>query len=695
MRNPRTILSLVAGAALIALGWWWRSSATSAHADPLERSTAESSTSSLRDELDEQEAVAPAESRDEREALAAPAPFGAPALHGIVTTPDERPLAGVRVSMFDDARIETLSDADGSFVFAEVERPRQLVAELAGWIQIAEPEPRLASNGGFDPLQLVMAPVAALQVRVVDAAGDPAVNHVVWVDVSPAEPHGRMESGYRSYQPPRASRTTDEYGVAVFETLAAECRLSVHVDRDLEWVTAGVLGERGPAAVPLVLEAGEERELTARLGTRIAIEGVVLEPNGEGSPQAAVTAYALDLLRAGRPSYLAGVRTDEAGRFRLEGIAAGSVRRVLVTAQSTIGEIPAKSMFGGPTRPDPLCVDSAEVSLDEHGRPPQPIELHVEPQLKLGGVLLDENGQPVAAGVRLVPHDEPKLVDRLISGTALWRESYRDGSFRFTGVPPGRYDVVAHDRGRETVRVDDVESGTEDLVIRFPNGVPARVELIVDGDETLDQLVCLCTRLEPLPGVGDGLRALPREATYEGPFGWPAEALGLWFGAQSYHGSLGSAMFSSAPVQGDSLTLELDEGLYWIGVKASTPGGGLYFPMGTGLVRVTRGDHRLRFRLRRTTSVEGVVHGARVEDGLCVALSTPDGRLVPLDVRRDDMHDFSDLSAGGRFRLESVPTGRFELRVGTAEELRAGASRAKQALELTADDAVHVVELRL
>lgn len=616
-------------------------------------------------------------------------------LRGIVTTPDETPLAGARVTVVDTQEHETLSDENGRFEFVGLERPGGLIVEFEDWMQIAAPEPKRAEDGGFTFLHVVMTPLASLELVALDAQELPVAGWNTRVDISPAEPHGLQESGYREYQPPRQSRTTDAHGVALYEKLAANCRLLVLVDRAYEWVADDELTERRTGAVPIVLEAGERRRLVVRLGTHVSLEGVVREASGDPSPRARVVVYALDQLDRGRRLQVDSQRADEEGRFRIATVTSAPTSRVLIVAQSTIGEVPPKGMFGGTKHPDPLCIDSLEIPLDAAGHHAPPLELTVSPLLAIAGTLRDTSGAGVHGSVCLVPHAESPLVDRLISGTPLTRESTFDGRFRFTGVPPGRYDVVATDRGRETVRIDEVEAGTEDLILTFPDGVPARVEVIVDCDDTLEQVVILCSRLEPLPGVGDDAPHLPRAADLHDPFGWPEPALGLWYGSQSYYGPLGAANFSSGPLQAsDTKTLELNEGLYWIGAKARTVNGALCFPIGTGLVRVTRGEYRLRFHLTPSTTVRGIVRGAKVEDALCIALTTSDGRLIAMDVRREDMHDLTDLSAAGRFTLHQVPTGHYELRVGTAEELRTGRARLRHAIELVEGEE-HEVELEL
>jgi len=80
-----------------------------------------------------------------------------------------------------------------------------------------------------------------------------------------------------------------------------------------------------------------------------------------------------------------------------------------------------------------------------------------------------------------------------------------------------------------------------------------------------------------------------------------------------------------------------------------------------GRVEVARGE----------TAGGGAGRAAEGAD-LCVALALPDGRLVPVDVRRERMSALVELGADGRFAVSSVPSGTLDLRLGSPEQLRRG-----------------------
>lgn len=618
---------------------------------------------------------------------------------GIVTTMSDVPLAGVTLRSVDGkdgVMRQATSDADGRFTLGALTYPREIDAELEGWTQVATPTPQTTSTRQYRPVHVVMTRTGTLEVAIVDADGAPVVGHGAYVDVSPAEVHGRKESGHRSHQPPRRTGTAGNDGVLVLEDVPAECRLRLSVDREREWVRGDELCDRGPGAVPLVLEPGERRRVVARAGARVRIGGVVLEPGGSPSPGARVTVRALDVvdgfdgLEQGRPNYVGSATTDEDGRFALEATTAGSPRRVLVYAESTVGEEPSLSPFGGAKPPDPLCAAWREIDFASGPATRTDLVLQVAPLAKLTGKVVDEAGEGVSARVTVTPEDGAPLVDRSISGRLFERGTGGNGDFRFIGLRRGAYTVTATTSDGRSARAESIAADTPDLTLTLERGTPATVHVAVDASVPLDEVIVLCTRLEPLPGVGDDAPALPEDADYSEPFGWPAPALGLWYGGQTYQGPLGRAMFSSSPVEGGARTYELSPGLYWIGAKARGADGSQCFPIGTGLVRVNGGEHRVRFHLSPAGSIEGLVRDADPRTGPCVALATTDGRLVPVDARRDDMQPVQDLSASGRFSIGSAPAGTFEVRVGTLEEVTGGYAPVRRVVEVRAGETARV-----
>lgn len=157
--------------------------------------------------------------------------------------------------------------------------------------------------------------------------------------------------------------------------------------------------------------------------------------------------------------------------------------------------------------------------------------------------------------------------------------------------------------------------------------------------------------------------------------------LGLWYGESGRTDKRGKMSFDLTSAKQFPHTLELDEGLGWIGVKAKTADGDYTFPVGTGLVRLNAGEHELTFHQSPGSRVEGRVLGVPPNAGLFVAIATPEGDLLPLDVRRDELREMTELGAPGTFAFSLVPEGDRELRVGTRQELAAGRWRLREPFE--------------
>jgi hypothetical protein len=155
----------------------------------------------------------------------------------------------------------------------------------------------------------------------------------------------------------------------------------------------------------------------------------------------------------------------------------------------------------------------------------------------------------------------------------------------------------------------------------------------------------------------------------------------LWSGAGNAADELGRTLFVLTEMKENPTTLELDDGLMWIGAKAEAKDGNTSFPIGTGLVHVAPGEYRLRFELTPTGSIEGRVRGGPAGRELFVALARG-GELLTLDVRQREMRSLCALGADGYYRFPLVPAGALELRVGTREELATGRWTKREEFQL-------------
>ena len=291
------------------------------------------------------------------------------------------------------------------------------------------------------------------------------------------------------------------------------------------------------------------------------------------------------------------------------------------------------------------------------------------------------------------PADSRLLAQQLPTGapvwTRVWTPASGAGRFRFLGLVPGKYDLEFSATGRARVWKRGVEAGEEGLLVTLDDPRPVTVRVDVESEVELKQVIVLRGRLRPHPGFSEHVPRL-RSGTYEEPSGWPRTWFGLVYGEGGQTDDRGDLRYQLWPTDELPLTLELDEGFGWIGVKGTTVGGVDTFPVGTGLVELTEGTYELTFHQVPGCRVEGRVQGITPDAELFVAIASSKGSLLTLDVRRGERSAMSELGAQGTFAFRMVPEGVHELRVGSKEELLAGRGRLRQSFEARAGDPVRL-----
>jgi hypothetical protein len=130
-----------------------------------------------------------------------------------------------------------------------------------------------------------------------------------------------------------------------------------------------------------------------------------------------------------------------------------------------------------------------------------------------------------------------------------------------------------------------------------------------------------------------------------------------------------------------STQVDLDEGFYWFGAKGTDPDGRPFGSVGTGLVRVEAGDHKVRFVLAPAVAIEGRLVG---EDVLRLQAGIARRGGLELDVGGEGLFPFRPVGADGSFAFAAVPVGENEIWIGTATELAAGKPARRQALTVEA-----------
>ena len=256
---------------------------------------------------------------------------------------------------------------------------------------------------------------------------------------------------------------------------------------------------------PVTGRSGEGRPIDVREGERFdkadfslrrpgAIEGRLLDEFGDPAPDLQVQLATVEFV-AGRHRLMPVASpmnaTDDKGHFRVAGLSPGNYFLTAPWTQDTEKQ-GATAAFAPTLYPGTTELASAQpirvgVSEDTTGIT---LSLVPAPMAKVSGRLVDAAGQPTVGAVMM------NLSDR--SGGALIvpvRTSTRaDGSFTFTGVPPGTYVIQAFGQqvstagnlgasefGWAPVTVDGVD--ITGLTVRVRQGPAARGRIVLEDDD--------------------------------------------------------------------------------------------------------------------------------------------------------------------------------------------------------------------
>ena len=530
-------------------------------------------------------------------------------------------------------------------------------------------------RGAFLPRELTVAPHATLEVLLVDPDGQPIVDELVSVRIADHEAHG-VASPFDSKKRGWSVRAeADGDGRVRFEGLPAQQCLVVYgptggkprIRADGELVGLEELAPR------LRLEPGEVREATITGRSTFSVTIKVLEPDGSPSPSPITSAIALDRQTGRTTGYLDGGFADEGGvrEFQLEPV--GGERDAFIMAQGRIGEIRSMSPFGGSTPPDPLHAGWALVPLPWTGAP---VEIQLGVMEKIGGRVVDSEGQAIQAEVRLRPMQDDWMENQLLSGQPKMVNTSEDGTFLYRAVPPGSYRLTVQGKGFQPTDPITVAAGSMDLEIVVAAAERSRVTIQLHSKLTLDESVFVCSPMQPHREGPLDLPKLAQKTTVQEPRGWPAQATRVWYGSSSYNGPLGRANIVMVPDPQATRTFEVQPGYYWIGGKASIQNGATTFPVGTGLVYVGPGDYHVDLHVGAQGKLAGRIMNFEPKsvagEELFVALAPKAGPALEVRGRREPMESVHEVSSDGSFRLFQVPVGNWEVRVGPRSVLESG-----------------------
>ncbi|MEN6631880.1 MAG: carboxypeptidase regulatory-like domain-containing protein, partial [Candidatus Polarisedimenticolia bacterium] len=366
---------------------------------------------------------------------------------GVVLDPDRKPLAGADVTALIERRVgggasmvigryvqRIDTDAEGRFAFDDVAPGKvELTFAAPGMQRRKFAAMEVVEGKNLDGLEIAMERGAWLVGRVLGPDGAPAAGATV-------RPAGNDGSAARAF--PRLETKTDAEGLYRLDNLQPG-------ERDVEAAKEGTRR----AVKRLALRAGEN-QLDLELGAGLEIDGVVEDEGGAPAPRAEVSVSAA-------ASYLddpLSAVADEAGRFRLAGLADG--------------DYPLVARADG-------YAPSAPLTVHVQGRSVQGVELRVSAGGAVAGAVHGLAPDKIAAATIVAQPNGGGASSRTQpdAGGGYRLEHLRFGAYTITGQTPGDkvVDVAA------TISAEKPEAAAD---LDFGGGF-ALAGRVVDGDAGL------------------------------------------------------------------------------------------------------------------------------------------------------------------------------------------------------------------
>ncbi|MEM7233587.1 MAG: sigma-70 family RNA polymerase sigma factor [Planctomycetota bacterium] len=326
-------------------------------------------------------------------------------VQGQVVDSNERPVADATILVSRDefdgfsATPLTKSDAEGRFEVAGAQNGRYVSARKDGYA----PSRQLglsANDGETKEIRLVLPrPGGSVSGQVIDSDGRPVENARVWV--------GELKMHHGQY-----------------DLRAAP--VIVRTDTDGMYTATGVgvgtvpVAARAPGFAPktgeVLVEPRRQTTLDLTLERGVTVEGVVRDFEGEPVKRAKLSVGEELHFVAGTDPFLTKTRSDEQGRYRLAGLAAGTI---LVRAERD-GKGKAETSVVG------KIGDRIELDID------------LDPPLAIRGRVVYEDGTPVAnAGIQTVG--------------LYYVETDQDGRFQLTNCEDKEYSVRVSQRQQPSI----------------------------------------------------------------------------------------------------------------------------------------------------------------------------------------------------------------------------------------------------
>lgn len=364
----------------------------------------------------------------------------------VIAREERTPIAGASVT---DTGVEFTTDADGRFVLPASNSIYTIAAD--GFAEV-----HVAAQGGHETpekafiIELdrggtligVLANPSVLQAREplrFQASTD--ISRMLLPD--PDATGGHMsQRGVRNWH-----ADFDAAGRAVLADLPPDVSLEVAA---LEGQTKVLVLE------DITLAPGEKREVKLDPSGACVLSGSVRDDADQ--PVAGLELWLLHAANSPRSSFdpqderqcSAKTKSGDDGRFRIPGIAPGSWRLgPACTGRASGVAMPADAVAPVPTR----------IEIPE-GTPALEVVLHVHRGISIRGHVLDEEDQPVRAGVTAIA-----------GAVFVFQQADASGNFELGPLAPGSYTLQAESDltfvGSETV---EVEAGAQDVVLRVSRG---------------------------------------------------------------------------------------------------------------------------------------------------------------------------------------------------------------------------------
>ncbi len=609
---------------------------------------------------------------------------GAP--HGEVVDRDGSPLVGVAVRCGKDREEEVrlFSGLDGTFVLTGRAEYDAFDAEAEGYRLLATRPSVPRRLGGWSTGRFVLEATTDLVVRVVDDAGEPIEKASVRVLPRDGSSGVERASTAREGRARLAGICCDR--PLSFSILTDDFLGSSDVQRG-----GGLLFGESARGEPIVLTPGVTTELTARLVDRlqlvcrIANRGarevtVGVRPGGDSGPEIDLRQSGPDTFTLPLPAHLRDgplIVTAREHEPSPHHVLDGSAEE---TQQFELG--------GGIAEPDReeesrIAREIVDPARSVDGR--LEVLLSLEPALSIRGTVVgDRRSRPDIWAIHPGAAD-PFAAPRESLDDLSWGD---ERAFVLPGLAPGRYDLVvitANGGWEDAVEiVPGILAGSSGLVIALPATDEVAVQLVPEDEAVMmtEIRVLLMRHVSASPGqhgvspcLLDQLVAWPKglSSWVENP-GWTEVEASVISDTKRYQDR---AVVHLPPTQiGD----------YRITVMAESSAGTEYAAVASPLMRLTAGEHILRYALIPTGEVK--VDCSRISGRGChIRLRSAERGDVPIDSY--GRRELAVTKRRTRY-LRRIPVGAYELRAGTAEELAKGRATWTVPVEVRADERTRV-----